>query len=62
MNEITKDKFYSFINPKNVSGRIVNNKWPYETHFYVQSQPSHIIAKTVGYLEGVFEKCRYYTE
>ena len=61
MREVSKEQFYKYIGPLNVAGRIVNDKWPYEHHMYIQSNPHNIIAKAVGYLVGPFENTKYYT-
>jgi len=60
MREVTKDQFYKYIGPMNVFGRIVNNKWPYETHMILQTNSHQVVAKRVGYLVGPFEHAKYY--
>lgn len=63
MREVTQIQFYKMIGPLNVAGRITTNKWPYTMEFYNQAGYSRDpIAKTVGELEGVFERTRYFIE
>lgn len=62
MREITKEEFYKRVNPLNVHPRGINDTYPYAWDWHLQNGDRSRIGQTVGYMDGVELKHRFYLE